>query len=215
MSEPLQFDRADDDVAKGPSAQSCVGCQSAIVDRYFTVQGKILCAACHARVLASVGERFGQGSFGKALLGGTGAAILGAAIYYGVTAITGYRLGLISVLVGYMVGRAVAKGANSKGGLGYQALAVGLTYLSVALTFFPELLEMLKQPQFQDSRHEIAGILSLLISPILSGYYSPLSGLVNSFALWEAWKLNRTPQLAITGPHVVSTPVVSPPPHVG
>ena len=210
MSEPLQFDRAEDDVAKGPSVQSCVGCKSAIVDRYFTVQGKIVCAACHARVLASIGERFGQGGFAKALLGGTGAALLGAAIFYGVAAIVGVHWGPISVLVGYMVGKAVAKGANSKGGLGYQALAVALTYLAVALTFLPEILKTIAERPSHDAYQVIGSIITVLIGPIVGAYFSPLSGLINGFALWEAWKLNRTPQLTITGPHVVNTP-----PHVG
>ena len=212
MSE-LQFDRADDDVAKGPNVHSCVACQRPIVDRYFTVQGKILCVACHERVLASIGERFGQGSFGKALLGGSGAALLGAAIFYGVTAMTGLQLSPVSILVGYMVGKAVAKGANNKGGIGYQALAVGLTYIAVALTALPEVWKGLAQNPDHDT---LRAVTDVLFSPFIMARSSPLLLLINGFALWEAWKLNRTPQLAITGPHAVSTPAAPVnPPHVG
>ncbi len=71
----------------------------------------------------------------QAALFGLGAAVLGSVIFYGVTALTGYELGLIGVLVGYLVGKAVRKGSGSTGGLQYQVLAIVLTYISIASTY--------------------------------------------------------------------------------
>ena len=222
MSEPLQFDRADDEVpvaAAGTSGHTCSGCSTAIVDRYFTVKGKITCATCHGRILAAVNERLASGSFWVALLRGGLAALLGAAIYYGVTALTGYQLGLVSVLVGYLVGKGVAQGAHHKGGFGYQALAVGLTYVSVALTAVPEIVKTLGDKSHSGLVYTIVGIFLVMVSPFIRAYLSPLSAVINGFAFWEAWKLNRKPTLAISGPHVVNAPappiVDAPPPHVG
>ncbi|HEX4456381.1 MAG TPA: hypothetical protein VIA18_00345 [Polyangia bacterium] len=224
MSEPLQFDRAEDDVAAGAApattARSCAGCQKPIADRYFTVQGKIMCPACHGRIMAAINERFATGSFGMALLRGGLAALLGAAIFYGVTAMTGWQLGLVAVLVGYLVGKGVAQGAHHKGGFGYQALAVGLTYISVALTAVPEVLQLLDKEQHKGAVHIIGAVFLVMFSPFFMAYASPLSAVINGFALWEAWKLNRTPKLDISGPHIVNAPAApivldAPPPHVG
>jgi hypothetical protein len=57
----------------------------------------------------------------RAALFGIGAGILGAAIYYGVLALTGYNIGLVAIGVGILVGRAVRKGSGGFGGRGYQS----------------------------------------------------------------------------------------------
>ena len=51
---------------------------------------------------------------------GLGAGIVGAAIYYAVIAITHLEIGIVAILIGYMVGRAVRKGARGHGGLRFQ-----------------------------------------------------------------------------------------------
>src|SRR2546422_5507986 len=59
---------------------------------------------------------------------------LGAGLYFGIEATTGYELGLVAVVVGLMVGGAVRKGSNGRGGWRYQALAMFLTYCAVVAT---------------------------------------------------------------------------------
>ena len=61
---------------------------------------------------------------------GLGAALAGAAIYYAVIAITHFEIGLVAILIGYMVGYAVRKGAGGRGGLRFQILAALLTVRS-------------------------------------------------------------------------------------
>jgi hypothetical protein len=68
---------------------------------------------------------------------GLGAGIVGAAIYYAVIAIANLEIGIVAILIGYMVGYAVRKGAGGRGGRRFQVLAVALTYLSVALAYTP------------------------------------------------------------------------------
>ena len=43
-----------------------------------------------------------------------GAAILGAILYFAVTAITGYEIGLVAIAVGWLVGRAIQKGTGGR-----------------------------------------------------------------------------------------------------
>src|SRR2546422_11725279 len=59
---------------------------------------------------------------------------LGAGLYFGIEATTGYELGLVAVVVGLMVGGAVRKGSNGRGGWRYQALAMFLTYCAGVAT---------------------------------------------------------------------------------
>ena len=66
---------------------------------------------------------------------GLGAALAGAAIYYAVIAITDFEIGLVAILIGYMVGFAVRKGAGGRGGLRFQILAALLTYGAVGLAY--------------------------------------------------------------------------------
>jgi hypothetical protein len=68
---------------------------------------------------------------------GLGAGIVGAIIYYAVIAITNFEIGIVAILIGYMVGYAVHKGAGSRGALRFQMLAVALTYSSIALAYAP------------------------------------------------------------------------------
>ena len=55
----------------------------------------------------------------RALLFGSIAAGLGAAIYYGVAVATNMEFGLIAIVVGLMVGKAVKTGSDGRGGWFY------------------------------------------------------------------------------------------------
>lgn len=198
MSEPLQFDRADDDAASGATLRSCVNCKQPIVDRYYTLGDKLLCVPCHAALQTALNAGSSATRYAAALLRGSVAALLGAVISYVFTRVTHIELGLVSILVGYLVGKGVAQGARNKGGPGYQALAVGLTYVAVALSYAPDILAT--------SDGIVEGALVVLKQPLHNAIASPLSAVINAFALWEAWKLNRAVALPITGPHAVNPP---------
>jgi hypothetical protein len=139
--EPLQFDRAVDAGDPPPDAQSapsldCSTCNQPITTYYYHVDGNAVCAKCK-----QIAERSGQsqrssGTFIKAFLLGGLAAVIGAAIYYGVIAITNFEIGLVAILIGFMVGAAVRIGASG-GGRRYQVLALLLTYFSVGLAYTP------------------------------------------------------------------------------
>ena len=62
-------------------------------------------------------------------------------MYYGVLALTGYEVGLIAIVVGFMVGTAVRKGSQGRGGWKYQALAMFLTYTSIVSSYVPLLIQ--------------------------------------------------------------------------
>ena len=140
-SEDLQFDRVitESTSAAPPSklAVSCAGCQSSIETEYYDINGNIFCNTCRAAVESAAETPQGIAPLVIAGLFGLGAGIVGAAIYYAVIAIAHLEIGIVAILIGYMVGYAVRKGARGRGGRRFQVLAVALTYASIALAYTP------------------------------------------------------------------------------
>jgi hypothetical protein len=140
-SEALQFDRviADSPSSAAPSdlAVTCAACQASIGTEYFDVNGSVVCSRCRTVVESAAETPRGIVPLMTAGVYGLGAGIVGAAIYYAVIAIANLEIGIVAILIGYMVGYAVRKGAHGRGGLRFQVLAVVLTYASIALAYTP------------------------------------------------------------------------------
>ena len=139
--DALQFDRvvsagAPDDSSKSAGV-ACANCGAPITTEYFHVGSHPVCAPCRDLVQASVATPRGWGALAKAAVYGVGAAIAGAIIYYAVIAITNFEIGIVAILIGYMVGYMVRKGAGGKGGRRFQIVALVLTYWSVGLAYSP------------------------------------------------------------------------------
>lgn len=139
----VQFDRAElqDD---RPAEVVCKGCNQKIVHAYYAAGDKVVCSSCRDAVLRTLSPG-GIAPFLKAVVLGVPAAAVGAGIYYGVTALTGYELGLVAIVIGVLVGGAVRRGSGGRGGWPYQALAVGLTYCAIVSTYVPYLIQGARQ----------------------------------------------------------------------
>jgi hypothetical protein len=155
----------------------------------------------------------------QAILRGAIAAAVGALIFYAVTALSGYRIGLISVLVGYLVGRAVRSGSGNLGGRRFQIVAVLLAYLAIGATYIPLVQESLskprsqatqsKQPSIEQPVRQVSTVFVVAFSfavPVIALInLDLLSSLITGIALWEAWRLNRGIQIQFSGPFSVGT----------
>jgi predicted lipid-binding transport protein (Tim44 family) len=145
MDNPdLQFDRAQFDGAASQSA--CTRCSTPLHGAYFEVNGHTVCEACcyQLREAAPAGSRMGRVL--RATAAGVGAGLAGAILYWGILAATGYEFGLIAIVVGFAVGKAVRWGSGDRGGRAYQTLAIALTYLSIVSAYVPMIVtEILKQ----------------------------------------------------------------------
>jgi len=138
----LQFDRAE--FANRP-AKKCTACKGGIQDAYFTINGAVICGNCCQTVQAQPAAGSGMRRFIKAAIFGSIAAALGCGIYLAVLWGTGYEVGIIAILVGWMVGKAVNNGSGKRGGRVYQCLAVFLTYTAIASSYLPLIVsEMMK-----------------------------------------------------------------------
>jgi hypothetical protein len=224
-NEP-QFERME-----GTAANHCASCQSPIADTYYEAGGKVFCPPCKESVAASLAGSSGPARCAKAALLGSGAAVLSAAIWYGIVKLTGYELGIVAVVVGIAVGGAVKLGSEQRGGWAYQMLAVVLTYLAIATSYVPLLMESAVPPATDDAAAQgepVAGnaegqgtpiqpslpvaVLVSLALPVLQVMDGGIIGLlIVGFALWEAWRINRRVPIVFSGPfRLQRVPAASP-----
>ena len=134
--DPIQFDKVE--YAGAAPSFNCASCAEPVESEYYEVNGAYVCPRCREQLEAT---RDDPGRFLLALLYGSVAAIAGALLWWGVRTLTGYEIGLIAIVVGFMVGFAVKRGSKSRGGPRYQALAVFLTYTGVVFNYLPDLVQ--------------------------------------------------------------------------
>ena len=143
-SDAIQFDQAEY-ATPVPSDPTCSVCHRVVLDSYYEINGKVVCASCRQEVEAALrgGSRLGR--LFKALILGSVAALVGAVLYYAFVRITNINFGLVAVLLGLIVGGAVRKGSGNRGGRFYQLLAVFLTYSAIAGMNVPGVIEGIQQ----------------------------------------------------------------------
>lgn len=233
----LHFDKAlpsSGTAADSPGAVNCQSCQRTIYTEYFDVSGQVMCGECRGAVETLSQTPRGAGPLLKAGAFGLGAGIVGAIIYYAVIAITDFEIGIVAILIGYIVGYAVRKGAGGRGGRRFQVLAVALTYAAVALAYTPiavkaalkdkageQATATTSQPATPDKTAEnvppssavvaLAMLIGLIAAlPILVIVGTLPSGLISAviifFGLKQAWSMTGVPALQITGPYRVGAP---------
>jgi len=130
----LQFDQAEyASDAGGPSA--CASCHQPMADQYYLANGVPICGNCQDVVGSMSAGGVDAGRIVGAILVGLAAAAIGTGIYYAVLALTGYEIGLIAIVVGFIVGAAVRWGGGGRGGLMFQILAVFLTYSAICISY--------------------------------------------------------------------------------
>jgi hypothetical protein len=146
-AEPLQFDTAEPVGDAGATATSlaCTACSTDITTSYYEVNGAIVCTSCRGTLRAQFTGGSSAGRFGKAVGFGLIAAAVGSGIYYAVLTLTGYEIGLVAIVVGFLVGRAVNRGSQGRGGRAYQVLAVGLTYFAIVTTYIPMIIKSARE----------------------------------------------------------------------
>jgi len=167
----LQFDRVITEsatsIATTPSAASCTACQKSIDTEYYSVNDHAVCGTCREAIEAAAQTPRGAWAFIRAGLFGLGAGIVGAAIYYAVIALANLEIGIVAILIGYMVGYAVRRGAGSRGGRRFQVLAVALTYGAVALAYTPVIIKAALDGEKTDTASAISKNVGATAAPTL------------------------------------------------
>ena len=130
--DTLSFDDAQ---PAGPT--TCSRCETTLTE-YWAVDGAVLCERCKEDLLAERTSTDGRGRRVLKALGlGLGGMIVGAGVWYGVAKLTGYEIGFIAILLGFLVGKGVFLGSEKRGGLGYQLLAMAITWFGIGAAMAP------------------------------------------------------------------------------
>ena len=226
MNDALQFEQAE---YTADQPLKCGACEHAITHVYHELNGKIFCDRCRRNVEISLhsGSRFSRVM--RATMAGTGTAIAGALLYLAFTMITGYEFALITVFIGYGVGRAVNWGSNGRGGWAYQTLAIVLTYLAIVTSYAPAVVQGLKAESTREtaatataasatpaSEQPTVGRVALAVAvitlivcaaPFLVGIKNIIGLVIIGVGVYEAWKTNRRVVLNFSGPHRTRPPI--------
>ena len=226
----LQLDRAEFD---GTYGTTCGACAKTLTTEYYEANGVTVCADCceKLRAVGTTGTSVTRGI--RALGAGAAAALAGSVLYYAILAMSGYEFGLIAIVVGMAVGKAVNWGAHGRGGWRYQTMAIALTYLAIVTSYVPLIIsEIGKQPAAAEASAKpgqtatpapqtpaadkapataagaiaaIAILIGLVLAlPFLGGLQNIMGVIIIGIGLYEAWKFNRKGQVTITGPHAIA-----------
>jgi hypothetical protein len=209
MSSDLQFDQAEFSEA---SSVICSSCQIPVMGDYYALNQQLLCGNCTQQVREVIdGKGSSAGRFLQAILLGSGAVLVGTAVYAAVMIFTQSEWGIISIAIGWFIGSAVRRGSKGRGGWRYQLLAAFFTYTSICAAYG---VVIWSEAGVKQSLELALGIiLSAYGLPFMQGAGNILGLFIIGFGVWRAWRMNQAIQLEITGPHrIAPLPPSSPPP---
>jgi hypothetical protein len=139
--DTLQFQKAE---YTGSTKTQCALCRGGIEGTYFHLNGQVICPAC-AAIARSGQQRPNHTWVLRGLLYGSGMAILCSIGYAIFTMATNMEMALISIAIGYLVGRAVRAGSHGLGGRRCQILAVMLTYFAIIMGYLPPAIKGMRE----------------------------------------------------------------------
>src|SRR5260221_6640711 len=207
--------------APNSPTMTCAACRRPIEGAYFQINGANACPECTSKLQAQ-SPADSHAAFVRALAFGAAGAVAGFALYVVVALATGLMIGLVSLAVGFIVGKAMRFGSRGVGGRRYQIAAALLTYIAVSMSAVPIAIHQMREHRAQTPTSATAapakaplsipkaiGVLALLgiASPILE-LRDPAHGLIGLIILFVgirfAWRFTAGRSLAVSGPHTPS-----------
>jgi hypothetical protein len=142
-TNPPSFDKAQYAFAPTSHPDKCTLCQQPIATNYYRINGNMACEPCTSQAKPNL-PTDSHAAYSRAILYGIGAAIVGMIVYALFEIATGIIIGYLAIGVGYLVGKAMKRGSNGRGGRRYQIAAALLTYASVSLAAIPVAIHSFK-----------------------------------------------------------------------
>ncbi len=182
----------------------CEGCSKPIdlTDEHLVIEAKkkgeketFLCAQCLTETQAALEEETHNPNIPLALVFGLGAAVVAGFIWYFLVTLTGWQVGIVAILMGWLVGQGIVWGAGHKRGAPLQWISVLLTI--VAILFSEYMI-------FNHFFHEegLVGNLPIdIFFEVYGAYFGEGTGFLDilffGIALWQAYVTPR--QRALKG----------------
>jgi hypothetical protein len=232
--DELRYSAAMEDTSKGmpqfataefaphSPAITCAACRGPITGPYFQINAAQVCPECTNKIQEQI-PKDSHAAFVRALVFGIAGALVGFALYVIFALATGLVVGVVSLAVGFIVGKAMNLGSRGVGGRRYQLVAALLTYLAVSLSAVPITIHQMRQQhqahtQTSDtaaphpehvSLAKAIGVLALLgiASPLLD-LRDPMHGIIGLVILFVgirfAWRFTAGRTISVSGPHTPS-----------
>ncbi len=122
------------------------------------------------------------------IVGGIGAAIAGAAVWAGVTVVTGYQIGFMAIGIGFLVGfaiRALGKGVTNPFGV----VGAVLSLLGCALGNLMAVTAMVAAEQEVPFLSVLSQLDPAIIQELMVAFFSPMDVVFYGIALYYGYKL--------------------------
>jgi hypothetical protein len=193
-----------------PAAAQCAACKLNLTGQYWTAGPLTVCAGCAEQVKAGPPPGGGFVRVFKAVLFGCGAGLLGATGYGLIIHYAKVELALVTILIGWMVGRSVRVGSEHRGGRGYQLLGALLTYGWCMMAYVPDIVEGLA-----NAKDPLPTFAAVIIAPFIAlavpftGAMGVLGTLILAFGVWRGWREPVRVEIPVAGPFELGT---APPP---
>lgn len=196
----LSFEQAEFE-NQAPAPLACGYCGQPLTGQYWEISKRPACETCRDVVQRELTASGSQRHLLTALGYGSAAAIAGSVVWSLIEKVFHAQVGIVAIGIGYVVGRAVRKGARGFGGRRYQVLAVVLTYSSIALASLPDVLA------YSPPSAPLTMLVGLaFVSPFLGGTENVIGWFIIAIGLYQAWKLTRALPIQVLGPFSLAAP---------
>jgi hypothetical protein len=184
-----------------PAQRACAACQSPLVGQYWTAGDATVCGRCAEAVRAGPPSEGALLRVFKALVFGSGVGLAGAIGYALIITFLEVELALVTIFIGWMVGRAVRYGSEGRGGRGYQVMGAVLTYGWCMMAYVPTMVTELTKAA-EPVSFPVAVILSPFVALIVpfTGAMGVLGTLILAFGVWRGWREPARVVVPIAGP---------------
>lgn len=190
----------------GQAAAQCAACKQVLAAQYFTAGPLTVCGPCAEQLRAGAPPGGGVVRVFKAVLFGCGAGLVGAAGYGLIIHYGKVELAIVTILIGWMVGRSVRVGSEHRGGRWYQLLGAVLTYVWCMMAYVPDVVEGLTT--HPDS--PLPTVAAVLMAPFIAlvvpftGDMGVLGTLILGFGVWRGWREPARVEIPIDGPFALA-----------
>jgi hypothetical protein len=201
----MDFSQAQFEGGAAPSGMQCTVCNQPLTERYWSANGAPVCGNCAQQLQAGPPSEGGAIRAFKATLFGAGAGLAGAVGYGAFMYFTDIQFALITIGIGWMIGRSVKTGSEGRGGRGYQVLSAILTYVFCCEAFVPLLVKgAMEGPE--GTNIVVASLISIFLAlavPFM-GELGPIGILILGFGVYQGWKEAAAPVIKVEGPFELS-----------
>ncbi len=197
----MEFEKADLGATEQEAGHACALCAAPLTEQYWSAGNAMVCGGCAEAVRSGPPKAGGLVRALKAGASGVAFGLVGTAIYAAIIQFAEYELALLTIFIGWLVGQGVRRGADGRGGLGYQTMAAVLTYVMCMLSYAPALyVGATSGPE------ALPAPAALLFAPLLSlalpffGDMNIISVLILAFGVYQGFRVPAVAKVTVDGP---------------